>query len=132
MLGQKAIYYRGLIETQERVPWVEVEVGGEGATDAQVLGLYDRLAEAALELRCNAIVSFEIAIDPFGCEDGVPSRLVELSGTAVQLQPVENAAARKRANLDRVARVPLYQSESISVAERKRRAAVARRHGNAS
>lgn len=130
MPGQKAIYYRGLIETQERVPWVEVE--GEGATDAQVLGLYDRLAEAALELRCNAIVSFEIAIDPFGCEGGVPSRLVELSGTAVQLQPVENAAARKRANLDRVARVPLYQSESISVAERKRRAAVARRHGNAS
>jgi len=105
---------------------------GRGRNRRPGLGLYDRLAEAALELRCNAIVGFEIAIDPFGCEDGVPSRPVELSGTAVQLQPVENAAARKRANLDRVARVPLYQSESVSVAERKRRAAVARRHGNAS
>ena len=120
--GWKAMYYRGVIETEDIVPWIE----GEGATDELVLAMYDRLAEAALKLECNAIVGFEIAIDPFGSHNGVPSMRVELTGTAVKLQPVP-AVSHKQANSDRVARLPLNGERSEDEIERKRRIAASRR-----
>lgn len=120
--GWKASYYRGVIESDEIVPWVE----GEGAADELVLAMYDKLAKAALALGCNAIVGFEIAIDPFGNTGGVPSMRVELSGTAVQLQPVVSAETRKQANADRVARLPLASEREEIEQERKRRVAAAR------
>lgn len=121
--GWKASYYRGVIERTETVPWVT----GEGATDEVVLSMYDKLAQAALELGCNAIVGFEIAIDPFGITHEIPTMRVELTGTAVHLEPVVTTATRKQANADRVARLPLSAERSEEELERKRRAAALHR-----
>ena len=104
--GFKAIFYRGLIETKDLVPWSE----GQQENDAVVLGMYEELAAEARALGCNAIVGFEIAIDPFENSAGRAVMRVELSGTAVQLQPAASAGARKLANGNRVAKTASARS----------------------